>query len=236
MTYSKRFTLMAAAFAVFCLYFPVNQIMSGGYNLKTTLDAFIPIIPVFAIPYLLCFPFWVASFVYAAWKMEISLYRSFIIGSIAAISIATLFFIFLPTYTDRPLLTGNSWAVSLLHTIYNHDNVNNAFPSNHVLITTLIALFGARWKPRLTGILGGTVILVILSTLFTGQHHLVDPLGGLALGWCGYQFGLWMESKPYETARGIQPQAESIVWARYYDRVSIPVDQRNDNPSKHIGR
>jgi hypothetical protein len=37
------------------------------------------------------------------------------------------------------------------------------------------------------------VALVILTTLLTVQHHLIDPVGGLTLGWAGIRFGLWAE-------------------------------------------
>jgi hypothetical protein len=33
--------------------------------------------------------------------------------------------------------------------------------------------------------------MVALATLFTHQHYLPDPIGGLALAWFGYRIGLW---------------------------------------------
>jgi membrane-associated phospholipid phosphatase len=66
----------------------------------------------------------------------------------------------------------------------------NAFPSGHVYITTLIALFWSRWFPQWRWFWGATVIVICLATLFTGQHYLPDPIGGLILAWVGYQIGL----------------------------------------------
>jgi hypothetical protein len=34
-------------------------------------------------------------------------------------------------------------------------------------------------------------VIVVLATLFTHQHYLPDPIGGLALAWFGYRIGLW---------------------------------------------
>jgi hypothetical protein len=31
------------------------------------------------------------------------------------------------------------------------------------------------------------------GTLLTGQHHLVDPIGGVGLAFLAYDFGMWME-------------------------------------------
>jgi membrane-associated phospholipid phosphatase len=114
-------------------------------------------------------------------------------GSIGAAGIATLIYFMFPTYTARPAIAASGWSAGLLNLIYSNDNVFNAFPSGHVLYTTLIALFGSVWRPNWSHALNGSVVLVVLATLLTGQHHLVDPVGGVALGWAGYRFGLWAE-------------------------------------------
>lgn len=180
-------------FLISTLYFPLNQFLADGYNLKIALDAYVPIVPEFVIPYLLFLPFWVTAFLVAAWKMNDRLFRALMIASISTVVIATLTYFLAPTYTERPLVEAEGWAAGLLNFIYSRDDVFNAFPSGHVLYTTLIALFGALWQPRWSMWFYGSVALVILSTLLTGQHHLVDPIGGLALGWGGYRFGLWAE-------------------------------------------
>jgi membrane-associated phospholipid phosphatase len=193
MKFSKRLSLLMVMLIISALYFPINQLLTNGYNLKTALDAYIPLIPAFAIPYLLFLPFWVVAFLFAAWKMNDRLFRAFMVGSISATAIATLIYVLFPTYTARPEIDSSGWGASLLNFIYSKDDVFNAFPSEHVLYTTLIALYGATWRPDWSIPLNGSVILVILATLFTGQHHLVDPIGGLALGWGSYRFGLWAE-------------------------------------------
>jgi membrane-associated phospholipid phosphatase len=193
MTFAKRFSLLMLMLLISALYIPLNHFMTSGYNLKTTLDAYIPLVPVFAVPYLLFLPFWIIAFLIAAWKMNDRLFRALMTGSISASTLAILTFFLFPTYTERPQIDSGGWAASLLSLIYSCDNVFNAFPSAHVLYTTLIALFGSTWRPNWSLILSGSVVLVILATLLTGQHHLVDLLGGFALGWACYRFGLWAE-------------------------------------------
>jgi membrane-associated phospholipid phosphatase len=34
-------------------------------------------------------------------------------------------------------------------------------------------------------------VIVSLSTLFTGQHYILDVLGGYLVALAGYRFGLW---------------------------------------------
>lgn len=140
MTNTKRFSLLALFFLISMLYFPLNRLLTDGYNLKTVLDEYIPIVPEFIIPYVLFLPFWVAALLLAAWKMNDGLFRAFMVGSIAATAIATATYFVLPTYTERPLIETSGWASGLLQALYSNDNVFNAFPSGHVLsaaITTL---------------------------------------------------------------------------------------------------
>ncbi|HMB21762.1 MAG TPA: phosphatase PAP2 family protein [Anaerolineales bacterium] len=211
MTISKRFPLLLLLLFVSILYFPLNQFLTNGYNLKTALDTYIPIIPVFAIPYLLFLPYWVLAFLFAAWKMNDRLFRALMIGSLGALGIATLIYFLFPTYTARPQIDVSGWSASLLNLIYSNDDVFNAFPSGHVLYTTLLALFGSTWRPNWSPLLNGSVILVVLATLLTGQHHLVDPIGGLALGWGGYRFGLWAEYGLDEMRRLLAMKTQKAV-------------------------
>lgn len=193
MNYLRRFSLLVFLLCISVLYFPLNHFLSSGYNLKTPLDAYIPLVPIFAVPYLLFIPYWIGAFLFFAWRMEDRIFRALMIGSISAVAIANLVYLLFPTYTDRPLISIRGWDSELLSLIYSHDNVFNAFPSGHVLYTTIIALFGSVWRPTFKFPLYGSVVLVILGTLLTGQHHLVDPIGGVALGLLAYWFGMWME-------------------------------------------
>jgi hypothetical protein len=176
------------------LYFPLNQTLTtGGFNLSTPLDAWIPLWPVWVIPYLLCLPAWVGGLMWAAWKMDDRLFRSFITAGLFVLLSAALFYYVFPTYIQRPILTiSNSWTAQLLGMVYRHDGVYNAFPSGHVYQTSLICLFYNRLYPNHSWFWTGIVVIVALSTLFTHQHNLADPFGGLAIAWAGYRFGLYL--------------------------------------------
>jgi PAP2 superfamily. len=187
----KRLIWCALLFGIQALYFPLNRFLEGGMEFKTALDEYVPLWPIWVLPYSLICIWWIAAYLWAAWCMEEHLYEAFFIAS-ALVSVAalTIFTVF-PTYVIRPALSGTDWASQLLHWIYTNDYMYNAFPSGHVYITTLIALFWSRWFPKLRWPLAATVVVVTLATVFTHQHYLPDPIGGLALAWFGYRIGLW---------------------------------------------
>lgn len=187
----QRFALLGIPLLLQCLYFPTNQLMQGGTVFKTALDSYIPILPAWTVVYLSWFPFVFGGFCLAALKFEEPLFRAFFRAASLSILTGILIFIFFPTYMERPPLVGDDWATNLLRWVYSHDGVYNAFPSGHVYIATVIALFLSRWKPALRPWLFVYVGMIILSTLFTGQHFLPDPIGGLLLAWVVYRVGLW---------------------------------------------
>jgi membrane-associated phospholipid phosphatase len=191
MSPSKRFLVMMSVGAVQLLYLPINRTMQGGVMLKTPLDEYIPLLPVWVAPYALAWVWWLGCAAWAVWKMDERLYRAFLASALFVIIGGVAWFLLYPTYIQRPALTGSDWTAQWLRFIYAHDDVYNAFPSGHVYLTTLIALYWARWYPAQRGWWIATVVVVALSTLFTRQHYLLDPFGGVALAWAGYRFGLW---------------------------------------------
>ena len=178
--------------AVASLYFPLNHTLTGGFDLSTPLDAWVPLWPVWVIPYLLCLPVWAGALIWAVLKMDKRLFRAFASSGLFVLLSATLFYYVFPTYVQRPILTGHGWSAQLLEMVYRNDGAYNAFPSGHVYQTSLFCLFYNRLYPNHPWFWCSIVLIVILSTLFTHQHYLVDPLGGMAIAWLGYRFGLYM--------------------------------------------
>lgn len=186
----KRLIWCALLFGIQGLYFPLNRFLSGGMEFKIFLDEYLPLVPIWVIPYGLACGWWVIAYIWSAWRMEDQMYEAFFIASaFVCVSGLTIFAVF-PTYVVRPMVPGSDWSAQLLNWVYTNDHMYNAFPSGHVYITTLIALFWSRWFPKWRWLWAATVIVICLATLFTGQHYLLDPIGGLALAWVGYQIGL----------------------------------------------
>ena len=203
----KRLIWCALLFGIQSLYFPLNRLLKGGVEFKTSLDEYVPLWTMWVIPYGLVCIWWIAAYLWAAWSMEEHLYEAFFIASaFVCVTGLTIFAVF-PTYVLRPALLGSDWSTQLLHWIYTNDHMYNAFPSGHVYITTLIALFWSRWFPKWKWLWVSSVIVIALATLFTHQHYLPDPIGGLILAWIGYRIGLLCVSGSYSVRR---PVADSV--------------------------
>jgi membrane-associated phospholipid phosphatase len=191
LTPNSRLAWLIVLFAVQLLYVPINRTIQGGVILALPWDLYVPFLPDWAVPYLLSILWWMASFIWAAWKMDDTRYRAFVAAALAAMLSAYAVYILYPTYVERPVLDGNSWQIDLVRSIYDNDRLNNAFPSGHTYTTVLITLFWWDWQPKLRWLWAAIAIVVILSTLFTGQHNLLDPIGGIIWAYAGYRFGWW---------------------------------------------
>ena len=191
LTFKKRIGLLLVAAAIQSLYGPTSQWMTGGFAPRIPLDALIPIWPAWVAAYAACYPLWLAAFLFAAWKMESRLFRALMAACYLTFSLGILTFVLFPTYVDLPTLTGTDAFSALLRQIQIAGGRYDALPSGHIYITALLALFYSLWHPRLRWLWIVILVIISLSTLFTGQHYILDVVTGLAVGWVGYRFGLW---------------------------------------------
>jgi len=189
-TLLKRIVLVVLVFAIQSVYIPTSQNGTGGIMPKLPWDVF-PVYPIWVVVYVMCFPLWLFCIIWSIWKMEARLFRALIAASFFTVSIGIATFIIFPTYVDLPPIEGMDIFSNLLRKIQLSGGHYDAFPSGHLYITTLFALFFTRWYPRAHLLWSGIVILVALSTLFTGQHYILDVISGIVLAWLGYRFGLW---------------------------------------------
>ena len=191
LTRRSRFLWLLALLALQVLYFPMNRLISGGVILTFRWDDLVPFWPAWAVPYLLGLSWWTGCYVWAAVKMEDRRYRAFILaGAFTAITSYIVYLVY-PTYIERPAIQGNGWQFELIRWIYRNDRLNNAFPSGHTYASVLILIFWWNWRPKLRILWTAFALIIILSTLFTGQHNLPDPLGGILWAVMGSCFGWW---------------------------------------------
>jgi len=112
-----------------------------------------------------------------------SAFKSFARLMFGTLIVCGMFFIFYPTTYPRPHYpeVENSLLNFLMKLVGSADTPNNCFPSMHVALTC-----SATWSIRSLGkkhlwFFSIWTFLVILSTLTTKQHYLVDIFGGLAV-------------------------------------------------------
>jgi membrane-associated phospholipid phosphatase len=172
------------------IYIPTSNRITGGIEPKLSIDIF-PIWSVWVLPYVLCYVLWFSSMAWIILKTEDRLVRSFLAACILTFSMGAITFIFFPTYVRPAAIEGNDIFAVVLRMIHETWGRYDAFPSGHVYITTLLALFFGRWYPRQKFLWVSILTIVSLSTLFTGQHYILDVLGGYLTALAGYHFGLW---------------------------------------------
>jgi membrane-associated phospholipid phosphatase len=172
------------------IYIPTSNRVSGGIEPKLAFDIF-PIWPIWVLPYILCYLLWFGSIAWVLFRIEDHSFRSFIAACMLTFGLGALTFLIFPTYVRSATISGNDVFSSLLRIIHETWGRYDAFPSGHVYITTLLTLFFSRWYPRHKFIWLLILGIVSFSTLFTGQHYILDVLGGYLVALAGYYFGVW---------------------------------------------
>lgn len=159
------------------LYVPLNHRTSRHYW-KMPVDDRIPLLPWFVIPYVGFIPY-IALSIALAWN------TAYIVPFLESLSIACLtasvFWYFFPNGVKRPIVDGKDLLHRLLVYIYKNDHDTNGFPSAHVFITLICAYYLS--VAHFTYSIQSWIfaVLIVLSTIFTKQHYVVDIIGGIVV-------------------------------------------------------
>ncbi len=190
LTLGKRIFLLLLACCIQMIYIPTSNRVAGGIEPKLSIDIF-PIWTVWVLPYVMCYVLWMASAAWIIFRVEDRQFRAFLAACMLTFAIGATTFIFFPTYVTAATFEGADIFTNLLRTIHETWGRYDAFPSGHVYITTLLTLFFSRWYPHRRFLWLLILAVVSLSTLFTGQHYILDVIGGYIAALAGYHFGLW---------------------------------------------
>jgi membrane-associated phospholipid phosphatase len=171
------------------LYFPINRTAKGGVVLETVLDSYISLAPVWIIPYLGGVILFLAILIAAFRFMPYDMFKAFVMSNLTAAAVAYIIFLVYPTYAHRPTITGTDTLSQWIRWLYSNDRAYNAFPSAHTFYTIIAWLYFWYWQPRVRAITTVLAALVILSTLFTKQHNILDLVGGVVLGVASFWLG-----------------------------------------------
>lgn len=150
-------------------------------NLMTELDAQIPFIPAFIIPYILWYPFIIVMLVVIFLKRKNTYYRTLLTLCLGLI-VSYIIYYFYQTTVPRPQVNDNGIIYSLVRFIYMTDQPFNCFPSIHVLISYLVwkgssdcGNFSFKSRSLITLMMGA----IVVSTLFVKQHYVLDIAGAI---------------------------------------------------------
>lgn len=162
------------------LYVPINRLLTGGITTETFIDQYIPLIPIFIIPYILAWPYWGFSIVIFLRSFDKKLLWHMAIAFILAGVISAIIYVIWPTYVIRPEVTAIDTFSNMVRDLYATDAPYNALPSGHTFYTLLCFFFYLKLvrNKTLKILIGIFSFLIIASTLFTKQHYFLDPIGG----------------------------------------------------------
>lgn len=162
------------------LYF-ISKLLQGDLNLVgNVIDTKIPFVPVFFIPYCIWYLmiFIIPYYLYCKDKDKFIKYT---MAYILCSMIGNIVFISYPSTVARPTVTGTDIFSLIAKFIYWIDTPTNCFPSLHCAISMLFILYICESKNTniITKISVCIIsILIMLSTLFTKQHVVVDFISG----------------------------------------------------------
>lgn len=148
--------------------------------LETPLDRALPVVPIFAIPYVSLIPYiGVSLLVFLFFRVRV--YRSAALAMIVVWFISYAFYFFLQSYIARPVITGTDPFSAMIRSIYASDQPYNDFPSLHTSLSTIIAIHWWRFDRRIGIAAAIWTALIVVSTVLVKQHYLADIAGGLVL-------------------------------------------------------
>lgn len=188
----NKYIPIYAIIPVICIFVYQSSIYFGTklvnhnlhhYDLTTSLDEKIPLLPVFSIIYLGCYIFWALNYLLVGRTGKKHFYQ-FVSCIFISYTLCGLIFIIFPTMIERPDIKVTSLSTALLNYVYVSDTPVNLFPSMHCLISWL-CFIGIRNKkeiPRLYQIISLIIaILVCISTVTLKQHFVVDIIAGILI-------------------------------------------------------
>jgi membrane-associated phospholipid phosphatase len=148
--------------------------------LKTPLDDFLPVVPLFVIPYISLEPFIYLTLVFLL-LFRTRLFQSAALSMITVWLISYAFYFFLQSYVARPALSGGDLFTRLILRVYSSDNPYNDFPSLHTSLSTILAIHLRKADKRIGFAVAAWATLIVPSTVFIKQHYAADLAGGLVL-------------------------------------------------------
>lgn len=191
----RRFFWLMVIMAALALYFPINQAAHGGIQLSLPIDRLVPLFPPAIVPYLLADVLFIGLPVWAALRAKAGDFAAYTISILLATGISYIIYLTVPTFVTRPEITATDVFSKILRLLYQTDRVYNAAPSGHAIYTTLSFLYLSRWKPRYRLICLAAALLILLSTLLTRQHYILDMTAGIAVASLAYAAGRFGEKR-----------------------------------------
>ena len=196
MTLTKRLIIAGMSTSLmFALYTIISFLgMENGIILQllTEMDTMIPFVPEMVWIYVSYIPL----LIYGLLKAEGEhLFYGITAAMIVSVSIASYLFLSLPSIYPRPEIQYQTENITMwvMFVVYLLDNPINCFPSLHVTLSWVIALFYRRHRKPERFLLMTWALLISISVLFVKQHFLLD----VGFGYVVASFSYWIVTRFY---------------------------------------
>jgi len=176
-------------FLVHWCYFLINRFREASFLLTTSVDYYIPYIPLFGLVYISYIPFILLNVWWAYRHLEPTKYSNLIKGMILIHLIGYGFHLGIPATIQRPELQIDGLLNWVVNHIYSYDCPSNQTPSLHVACSVFLA-YGYQFMTE--SFVKRTLayfwaFMICISTLVIKQHYVIDLVTGLVLaGGTGY--------------------------------------------------
>lgn len=167
------------------LYFGSEIFQKNPHDISTDFDQKIPVIPLFTYIYILWFPV-IALFPIHLYQTSPPLYKAYMVTWMIELGISTIIYMAYPTSFTRPRNVKDYPGGWLLKIVYHFSYKGlNCMPSMHCSMCAMV-LFFTFLAPGLALPLKLIYTLlplgILLSTVFTKQHVILDLVTGVLLG------------------------------------------------------
>jgi membrane-associated phospholipid phosphatase len=177
----RKWYAMGCAYACFCIHYAFigrNHLREQSLLPLTVIDRMAPFLP---------WTVWVYHsqallLLTSIWLLDTTTrFNRFLYSTVLASILSFSVFIVYPTALPRNPVTGEGLTAMALRLLYSVDPPSNCFPSLHISLAVLGAL-GILQHRNLAGIIACIwTTLIMIATLTTKQHYLVDVIAGFGV-------------------------------------------------------
>lgn len=153
------------------------------HDITLPLDAKIPFIPAFLIPYVLVFIEWGYIYMLSP-SMGEERFGRFLAAIVMGLAAAFATFLLYPTTYTRPEVTGDGFFAFAMRTIYGVDQPSRCLPSLHCFLVWMdwrLVSFDERVPKWLRVTTFALMLITLPTTLLVKQHVVVDVPAGVLL-------------------------------------------------------
>lgn len=164
------------------VYFFFNRRITEAKLLHTWADDYIPFIAWSVFPYLFFYTPLLYGSIFVSYFQSLHEFYEFLLSYIVLLTAIFFVFIMYPTRVKEHEVVGTSIWHKLMRLVYTYDRRVGAFPSIHVAVSIVSSYYLSLWFPHLSTMYAVIAGSIIISTVTTKQHSVLDIIGGSLVG------------------------------------------------------